>query len=468
MRALVAGDLPRSAPRSSAPRPRPARGSTRSARRRWAARRPGPARDDPGLFRLAIDRAFTVPGHGTVVTGTVASGGRRGRRRPGMAPRGPAGAGPGDSTARPAVERVGRGARAAVNLVGRPSCRGPSRPGARRARIPGVDPASSPSRSAPVADAPRPLRHRGRYRLHLGTAEVAATLALLDPEALAAGGAALAQVFLSRAGGRRLGSAVRPPRGEPPGDPRRRPGAGTLGPSSPTPRPRLDRTSRAAPLARPDRARLGRPGGRGPSALVRPWRSAGRPDSRPLEVGPALAALKRRRPGRASGRPAPIDPGPGRVRRRPGRPRPSCPGPAPRARPRQSAIPRAHVAAELPDLAGEALVAALLDRLQAAALVVLDARAVALKGHEPRLSQGERGSRPSSPSRSVAGGFSPPDLVDLAPPPAPRAAAVADLLRSAPRRGTDRRDRTPTRPRLRRRRRRPPARDRTPFGRRDV
>src|SRR4051812_40173532 len=28
-------------------------------------------RDDPGLFRMAIDRSFTVAGHGTVVTGTV-------------------------------------------------------------------------------------------------------------------------------------------------------------------------------------------------------------------------------------------------------------------------------------------------------------------------------------------------------------------------------------------------------------
>ena len=33
-----------------------------------------PSRPDPGLFRMAIDRAFTVAGHGTVVTGTVASG----------------------------------------------------------------------------------------------------------------------------------------------------------------------------------------------------------------------------------------------------------------------------------------------------------------------------------------------------------------------------------------------------------
>ncbi len=29
---------------------------------------------DPGVFRMAIDRSFTVAGHGTVVTGTVVSG----------------------------------------------------------------------------------------------------------------------------------------------------------------------------------------------------------------------------------------------------------------------------------------------------------------------------------------------------------------------------------------------------------
>jgi len=37
-----------------------------------AARMPG--RGDDGLFRLAVDRVFTLPGHGTVVAGTVVSG----------------------------------------------------------------------------------------------------------------------------------------------------------------------------------------------------------------------------------------------------------------------------------------------------------------------------------------------------------------------------------------------------------
>jgi selenocysteine-specific elongation factor len=40
-----------------------------------------PARGSAGLFRLAVDRAFTLPGHGTVVTGTVFGG----RAEPGAA-----------------------------------------------------------------------------------------------------------------------------------------------------------------------------------------------------------------------------------------------------------------------------------------------------------------------------------------------------------------------------------------------
>jgi selenocysteine-specific elongation factor len=33
-----------------------------------------PARAQDGLFRLAVDRVFTLPGQGTVVTGTVFNG----------------------------------------------------------------------------------------------------------------------------------------------------------------------------------------------------------------------------------------------------------------------------------------------------------------------------------------------------------------------------------------------------------
>src|SRR5207302_10264134 len=35
---------------------------------------PSPGRPEEGLFRLAVDRVFTLAGHGTVVTGTVFAG----------------------------------------------------------------------------------------------------------------------------------------------------------------------------------------------------------------------------------------------------------------------------------------------------------------------------------------------------------------------------------------------------------
>ena len=98
----------------------------------------GPA-DDPGVFRMAIDRSFTVAGHGTVVTGTVASGSVHGRRRAGVAAGRQAGPGSRPAPARPA----GRADR--PRLAGRdqpggcPSYRDPPRPRAGRSGIPRAD-----------------------------------------------------------------------------------------------------------------------------------------------------------------------------------------------------------------------------------------------------------------------------------------------------------------------------------------
>ncbi len=78
------------------------------------------------------------------------------------------------------VDRVAPGARAAINLVGVHHAEVAPRARAGLARLPGEPSRSSRSRSSPSAEAPRPLRHRGRYRIHLGTAEVSATLSLLE------------------------------------------------------------------------------------------------------------------------------------------------------------------------------------------------------------------------------------------------------------------------------------------------
>jgi selenocysteine-specific elongation factor len=98
------------------------------------------------------------------------------------------------------------------------------------------------------------------------------------------------------------------------------------------------------------------------------------------------------------------------------------------ARPRQTAIPRAHLAAELPDLANEALLSGVLERLKRQNRVIADARTIALPGHQAKLSQGERRLKQELAESIRAGGISPPEAAELAAAAGPRAAAVPDLL----------------------------------------
>src|SRR5262249_48750172 len=79
------------------------------------------------------------------------------------------------------------------------------------------------------------------------------------------------------------------------------------------------------------------------------------------------------------------------------------------AHPRQSAIPRAHLAASLPDVANDTLVGAILDRLKAKGKVIADRRTVAIRGFEPRLSQGERRLKNELADAIRSGEMSPPD-----------------------------------------------------------
>ena len=73
---------------------------------------------DSGVFRMAIDRSFTVAGHGTVVTGTVASGRVAVGDELEWHPAGRAVRVRGLHRHDQSVEWIGRGARAAINLVG--------------------------------------------------------------------------------------------------------------------------------------------------------------------------------------------------------------------------------------------------------------------------------------------------------------------------------------------------------------
>ena len=147
-------------------------------------------------FKMAIDRAFTIEGHGTVITGSVSSG--------------TANTGdvleiqPGNKQARVrsvqnhdhAAESVHRGQRAAINLSG-------------------ID-IDDVQRGHEVADAGhlvptqlvtvellllksagKPLKTRKKVRFHVGTAELLGTVKLLDKDEVKAGEKALAQIYLN-------------------------------------------------------------------------------------------------------------------------------------------------------------------------------------------------------------------------------------------------------------------------------
>jgi selenocysteine-specific elongation factor len=146
-------------------------------------------------FRMAIDRSFTVHGHGTVVTGSVTSGSVRVGEELQWLPSGQRVRVRGLHNHDQAADEVHRGMRAAINLAGvahdavvrgqelaAPGCLKPTRTLTVRLRA--------------STEARRPLKHRSPLRLHIGTAEVLGCVSLLDRDTLAPGQWGLAQLFL--------------------------------------------------------------------------------------------------------------------------------------------------------------------------------------------------------------------------------------------------------------------------------
>ena len=386
-----------------------------------------PNRPDPGFFRLAIDRAFTVAGHGTVVTGTVASGtvaigdelvwlpdGRSVRVR---------GLQRHDKT----VDQIGRGARAAINLVGvhhSEIARGQELVASgylEMTRVMAVE-----IRAA--KDAPRALRHRGRYRLHIGTAEYTATLALLTAETLQPGESAIGQLFLKEPGVAVSGQPFVLREESPPA---------TLGGGRVlSPRSRRVRRRDQTEIARFERLGSPDPVVRAGAALagfgIKSWsekslcREAG---LRADEVDSVLRKLVE------TGALIALPVGPRRTIRVLAEFVSALEDRVLRAlsrlhaaRPRQSSIPRAYVVTELADLESDALVGGLIERLKSQKKVIAEGRSVTLAGYEPKLSQGERKLKNEVAEAIRAGGFSPPDLNDLTVSAGPRATVLPELL----------------------------------------
>jgi selenocysteine-specific elongation factor len=149
----------------------------------------GACGDDPGRnFRLSIDRAFSVTGSGTVVTGTVLNGHASTGDTLALAPMGRAVRLRGMQSGGRKVETIGVGERCAINLSG-----------IEASEIHRGDWLLSAAAHAPtsriearvtiLADRPTPLRHDSQVHLHLGTTDILARVLLPRQKSLEPGSA---------------------------------------------------------------------------------------------------------------------------------------------------------------------------------------------------------------------------------------------------------------------------------------
>ncbi len=161
---------------------------------REVAQRVEPKRHD-GIFRLPIDRVFTMKGFGTVVTGTLWSGTVKVADEVVVLPR--------ELRSRvrrlqvhgQTEEQAWAGQRTAVNLPGLEVDQ------IRRGDILAMPGTLKPAMAFDVSlallkDAPRALANRARVRFHLGTSEVLARAVLLDREELNPGEESFAHLRL--------------------------------------------------------------------------------------------------------------------------------------------------------------------------------------------------------------------------------------------------------------------------------
>lgn len=150
---------------------------------------------DSGIFRLPVDRVFTMKGFGTVVTGTLISGKIRVGEEVAVLP--------GNLTAKvrglqvhnAPVEEAEAGQRTAINLQG-----------VEKAVILRGNVLAHPGSLAPsqrldvvfeyLSTGGRKLKNRALLRLHVGTSEIIARLVLMDRDELAPGERVYAQLVL--------------------------------------------------------------------------------------------------------------------------------------------------------------------------------------------------------------------------------------------------------------------------------
>ncbi|MCZ2097959.1 MAG: SelB C-terminal domain-containing protein [Anaerolineae bacterium] len=156
-----------------------------------------PPRMDFGTPRLPIDRAFTMSGFGTVVTGTLLGGSLRVGDDIELQPSGLRGRVRGLQSYRQAVETAHPGSRVAVNIAG------VERQAVERGDVLTTPGALQPTMLLDVQfryldDANRPLRHNTAVKFFSGAAEAGAHARLIADESLAPGRESWLQLRLDR------------------------------------------------------------------------------------------------------------------------------------------------------------------------------------------------------------------------------------------------------------------------------
>lgn len=154
-----------------------------------------PERPSTNLFRLPVDRVFTMKGFGTVITGSLLSGNVRVGETIMLYPSMISSKVRGIQVHGQSVETAGAGLRTAINFQG-----------LEKASVNRGDVLSSPGALKPsyMADVSlhflksnqKPAKNRSKVRFHTGTSEIMGNLMLLDREEIAPGEDAVAQIRL--------------------------------------------------------------------------------------------------------------------------------------------------------------------------------------------------------------------------------------------------------------------------------
>ncbi|MDP6063964.1 MAG: selenocysteine-specific translation elongation factor, partial [SAR202 cluster bacterium] len=157
------------------------------------------SRKDLGRPRLPIDRAFTISGFGTVVTGTLMDGVLKVGQEVVLEPTGRKSRIRGLQSHKNKMDRVSPGTRVAANLAG------VSHEDVARGEVLTTSGWLESSTAIDVrlkvlADAPRPVRHNMFVTVHVGSSEIVARVRLLEKDLAYPGDSTWAQLKLGRPG----------------------------------------------------------------------------------------------------------------------------------------------------------------------------------------------------------------------------------------------------------------------------